>query len=159
MSASAIESQWSRERLIAAARAAAEGAYAPYSGFRVGAAALVETATGSRLVTGCNVENASYGLSLCAERAALAAACAVGGAREGGAPVITKFAVSCMDANADAPEGERMPCGACRQWLVELAPDAVVYVEGIEVEWRAADLLPSAFTLRRVGGAGDGVSS
>src|SRR5262249_60653261 len=67
--------QMDREKLLAAAREAAEHAYAPYSGFRVGAAVAVQTAEGPRLVTGANVENGSYGLTLCAERAALAAAC------------------------------------------------------------------------------------
>ena len=66
-----------REILLAAARIAATRAYAPYSRFRVGAAVVVATSNGPRIVTGANVENASYGLTLCAERAALAAACAL----------------------------------------------------------------------------------
>lgn len=155
METQSSESQWSRERLISAARAAAERAYAPYSGFRVGAAVVVEMVDGARLVSGCNVENASYGLSLCAERAALAAACALTGGHldKQTSTRITFVAVSCLDAPADASEGARMPCGACRQWLVELAPEAVVIVDGVDGAWRATELLPMAFTLRRDGGA------
>ena len=124
--------------LLGAARAAAAGAYAPYSHFRVGAA--VETTKG--IFTGANVENASYGLCLCAERTALAAA-VTAGARE-----ILTIAVACIDAPADATAGERMPCGACRQWIVELAPKAVVLVDGVGRVFTAAELLPAAFSLR-----------
>ena len=67
-----------RDELLEQARAAARHAYAPYSHFRVGAAVVVETPEGQLVVTGANVENASYGLTLCAERAALAAACQLG---------------------------------------------------------------------------------
>ena len=102
---------------------------------------------GARLVSGCNVENASYGLSLCAERAALAAACALTGWH------LDKQTSTRLEAPADASEGARMPCGACRQWLVELAPEAVVIVDGVDGAWRATELLPMAFTLRRDGGA------
>ena len=147
---------WSRERLIAAARAAALQAYAPYSGFRVGAAVVVETTDGLRMVSGANVENASYGLALCAERAALASACALGSAsrpedaleRRMAAPHISYVAVACLDAPTDGPVEERMPCGACRQWLAELAPDAVYFVDGVEGALRLPDLLPHPFRLR-----------
>ena len=145
------EANWTRERLLAEARGVAERAYTPYSDFRVGAVALLETAGGPRLAFGVNVENASYGLSLCAERAALAAACALAETlgRHGWRPRITRVAISCRDAGDKATAGERMPCGACRQWLAELAPDAEIYVDGVEGVWRVADLLPEAFTLRR----------
>jgi cytidine deaminase len=138
-----------RERLLATARAAAQHAYAPYSRFRVGAAVVVETAAGPEVVTGANVENASYGLTLCAERAALAAACLRVPPAEPGSPLqpprITHVAIACVDAPADAPPAGRMPCGACRQWLAELAPNAVYYVDGAPQDLRLADLLPFAF--------------
>lgn len=146
--------EWTRERLIAEARRAGERAYEPYSHFRVGAVVVVETAASPQLVAGVNVENASYGLALCAERAALAAACALAdGLRQekGAKPRIIAIAVSCLDADELAPAEERMPCGACRQWLAELAPDAVCYVDGVEGEWRVEELLPHAFRLKSKG--------
>lgn len=89
-----------------AARQAARRAYAPYSGYRVGAAALVED---GRIVTGCNVENASYGVGLCAECGLVSALHADGGGR--------LAAFSCCNG-----EGETiMPCGRCRQLLSEFA--------------------------------------
>jgi cytidine deaminase len=120
------------DRLLALAAEAAASAYAPYSGLRVGAAAL---ARDGRVFTGVNVENASYGLSLCAERSALAHAVAEG-IRPGD---VEALAVT-------AP-----PCGACRQWLVELAPDRVVYVrpDGSRAVATPAELLPDAFELER----------
>lgn len=142
-----------REGLLAAARAAAEHAYAPYSRFRVGAAVLVETRSGPQVVTGANVENASYGLTLCAERSALAAACMLEGVASPGSaaapqkPRVVALAVSCIDASSDAPASQRSPCGACRQWLAELAPDAVYYVDGIPGTLRLPDLLPYAFRM------------
>lgn len=134
-----------RETLLEAARAAAQHAYAPYSGFRVGAAVVIETAEGSAIATGANIENASYGLTLCAERAALAAARmqTAGSERQR----ITHLAVSCIDTPTDAPASLRSPCGACRQWLAELAPDAVYYVDGIPQDLHLDDLLPYAFRL------------
>ena len=150
------ESDWSRDRLIAAARNAAQRAYAPYSKFRVGAVVVVESADGMRLVSGANVENASYGLALCAERAALAAACALDdasrpedeNARRLTPPRIAYVAVSCWDALPNSPPDERMPCGACRQWLAELAPDATYFVDGVDGALRLEDLLPHPFRLR-----------
>lgn len=144
-----------RATLLAAARSAALLAYAPYSRFRVGAAVVVATSDGPRIVTGANVENASFGLTLCAERAALAAACALSSAirppdeqsRLGVAPTITQIAIACVDARDDAPAGERMPCGACRQWFAELAPDAVYYVNGVAGDFTIANLLPQPFLL------------
>jgi cytidine deaminase len=140
-----------RERLLAMAHAAAQHAYAPYSRFRVGAAVIVETPSGPEVVTGANVENASFGLTLCAERAALAAAClrvppVVAGVSPQ-RPRVTHVAIACVDAPDDAPPAGRMPCGACRQWLAELAPDAVYYVDGVPQELRLEDLLPFAFHL------------
>jgi cytidine deaminase len=146
------------ETLLAMAREAAEHAYAPYSGFRVGAAVVVQTAGGPRIVTGANVENGSYGLTLCAERSALAAACMLGSGRPGEAsrskarpPAVTHVAIACVDAPADAPVAERTPCGACRQWLAELAPKATYYIDGMPGELRLDDLLPYAFHLDGAG--------
>ena len=124
-----------REKLLAAARKAAVRAHAPYSRFRVGAAVLVDGA----IVTGANVENASYGLSLCAERAALAAAVAKGKRK------ITRVAV----ASPDAAPGTLVPCGACLQWIAELAPEAEILIDGAERPYRLADLLPRAFALKK----------
>lgn len=151
-----------RETLLARAREVALRAYAPYSRFRVGAAVVVRTSEGEQVVTGVNVENASYGLTLCAERAALAAACAfVSPPAEAPSttehaldampafprPDVLQVAVACIDAPPDAPAAYRMPCGACRQWLAELAPTAVYYVDGVPGELRLDDLLPHAFRL------------
>ncbi|HEX2347574.1 MAG TPA: cytidine deaminase [Ktedonobacterales bacterium] len=148
-------------RLLALARQAAEQAYAPYSRFRVGAAVAVVTSSGLRVVTGANVENASYGLALCAERAALAAACALPDAtrpteaapRVGSHPDITHVALACIDAPADAPPASRMPCGACRQWFAELAPHATFYIDGMAGPFTLADLLPQPFQLGSSGPA------
>lgn len=118
------------QELIALAANAREHAYAPYSGFAVGAAVL--TADGS-VFTGCNVENASYGLTICAERAAIFAAVAAG-KRE-----ITKLALVTDTAPPAAP------CGACRQVLAEFAPGAEVVAANTAGEhrsWKAEDLLP-----------------
>lgn len=124
--------------LLDRARTAALGSYSPYSRFRVGAAVL--TARGVFL--GTNVENASYGLCLCAERAALAAAITAG------ATEIQAIAVACIDARQDAGANELMPCGACRQWFVELAPRAEIHVAGVERAFTADELLASAFSLQ-----------
>ena len=127
----------SQEALLAQAREAAGRAYCPYSEFPVGAA--VETDAG--VFVGCNVENASYGLAVCAERVALFTAVAAGAKR------MTRLAVSCLRAGADDPPGSRMPCGACRQVIAEfMPPEAVVLVDGAG-EWRVVELLPDAFQL------------
>lgn len=132
-----------RDALIAAAREAAAAAYAPYSNFHVGAALLM--ADGS-VVTGANVENASYGLSLCAETVAVAKilSSAQRGSLEavavtGGAPGLTGKGPTVT------------PCGRCRQMLTELAQlggtDPVVWCDGGEgvLELRLSELLPHAF--------------
>ena len=127
----------SREELLQLARETAQRARAPYSHFRVGCA----LAAGGAIYTGANVEISSYGLSLCAERSALAAAISHG------AGPITQVAVACIDVSPDAGIAERTPCGACRQWLADLAPDAVIYMDGVEREFSVGELLPFAFGL------------
>ena len=97
-----MTTDWSSLR--AAATDAAQSAYAPYSGLRVGAAALVDD---GRVVTGCNVENASYGLTLCAECSLVSALAMTGGGR--------LVAFACTDGDG----GLLMPCGRCRQLLYE----------------------------------------
>jgi cytidine deaminase len=120
--------------LVAQARAAREMAHAPYSDFKVGAA--VECADG-RVFTGCNVENSSYGLSLCAERVAIFKAVSEG-ARD--------FRRVAVIADAFAPV---RPCGACRQVISDLFPrDAEVVMANLrgEVEiMRISELLPAPF--------------
>ena len=116
-----------------AARDASKRAYVPYSHFAVGAA--LQFADGE-VVSGCNVENASYGLTVCAERTALVRSIA-----EGRDPAtIERIAV-----HVDGPEGQ--PCGMCRQFITELAPQATVaFVSGGEyVEGPVSALLPAAF--------------
>jgi cytidine deaminase len=127
-----------RDELLAAAREAMASAYAPYSHFRVGAA--LRFADGA-VVTGTNVENASYGLSLCAET--LAVAWAMGKGRRGG---LVQVAVT---GDGEAPV---TPCGRCRQVLSELAgldgSDPVVWCGGEAevIETKLSELLPHAFT-------------
>ena len=118
--------------LVESARAVQQRAYAPYSRFRVGCALEADD---GRVFVGCNVENASYGLTICAERAAVCAAIAAGARRLRRAVVVT---------DADPPAA---PCGACRQVLSEFGRD--LSVEGVgpagAVSWTMAELLPSAF--------------
>ena len=128
-----------RQQLAAAALAAAEHAYAPYSKFRVGAAVLTDD---GQVFPGCNVENASYGLCLCAERNALSTAIATG------ARNFRAVAVACLDADASLGLNGRTPCGACRQWLLELAPEAEVVIAGEERAFTVRELLPHGFELR-----------
>jgi len=127
-----------REDLWQAAIQARSRAYAPYSRIRVGASLL--TAKG-HIYAGANVENASYGLSWCAERAALAQAVAA----EGPALRIQALAVV-----SDQP-GPFPPCGACRQVIFEFGPEALVIFQGEErvLEVPIQELLPHAFRLSR----------
>jgi cytidine deaminase len=121
------------DRLVEAASAAREKAHAPYSGFAVGAAVL--DANGGVHI-GCNVENASYGLSVCAERHAIAAAVSGGEDRIEALAVVTE---------TDPPAS---PCGACRQVMVEFGDFPVILANpaGERVLTRVSDLLPDAFT-------------
>lgn len=131
-----------RDDLIARARTAAQGAYAPYSKFHVGAALLF--ANGS-VVTGANVENASYGLTLCAETVAVGKALSAAGTRALVAVAVTG------GAPGRAGEGASVtPCGRCRQMLNEVAQlggtDPVVWCDGeVVIETTLSALLPHAF--------------
>jgi cytidine deaminase len=121
------------DRLVAAARDARRHAIAPYSDFRVGAALL--TADG-RIVTGCNVENASYGLTMCAERVALFKALSDG---------VRDFRMVAVVADTATSTA---PCGACRQVLWEYCGDVPVVLAnltGVTARHQLADLLPMPF--------------
>ena len=120
------------KKLSAAALAARENAYAPYSKFKVGAA--VETADG-HIFTGCNVENASYGLTCCAERNAVFAAIG-SGARS--------FKALCVVADTEEPVA---PCGACRQVLAEFPFEKIILAncKGLTKIMTVAELLPYGF--------------
>ena len=120
------------DKLLAAALAARENAYAPYSKFTVGAAVLADD---GRIFTGCNVENASYGLTCCAERNAIFAAVS-SGARS--------FKALCVVADTDAPVA---PCGACRQVLAEFPFEKIILANCLgQVKITTADeLLPYGF--------------
>ncbi len=114
----------------------AHHAYAPYSNFRVGAAVLLSDGT---IVTGCNVENASYRLTVCAEQAAIATAVSLYG------PTIRIRAIAVTNLNDTASQ----PCGACRQTIHEFStPDTIVFFpaeKGVIAEATIAALLPAAF--------------
>lgn len=124
--------------LLKRARVAAETAYAPYSQFRVGAAVLA----GGEIFTGSNIENASYGLTICAERTAIFNAVTKGHRK------IEAIAVACIDAASDASPSSRMPCGACRQVMAEFASSgAPVVVDGVGLT-SVGELLPQPFDLK-----------
>jgi cytidine deaminase len=126
------------ESLVKAASAARNSAYARYSGFKVGAAVLT---TDGRTFTGCNVENASYGLCNCAERTALFSAIAAG-CKPG------EFSHLAVVADTAGPVS---PCGACRQVMMELGGAALIVIQanlkGDRAQTTAAELLPGAFAL------------
>jgi cytidine deaminase len=122
------------------AAAAAENSYSPYSHFRVGAAILLEDGA---IVTGCNVENASYRLTTCAEQTAIASAIAQHG------PSIRIRAVAVANLNDEACQ----PCGACRQTIAEFASaDTRIFfpnADGTSTELTMTQLLPAAFVLKQ----------
>lgn len=120
------------DRLIAAATEARRNAYAPYSKYPVGAA--VETSDG-RVFAGCNVENASSGLTICAERVAVGAAVSAGARDIKSVVVVT---------NSDPPAA---PCGACRQVLAEFGSEIAILAVGSggSREWKISELLPDSF--------------
>ncbi len=121
------------EDLLSAAIYARQKAYAPYSGFKVGAALR---GSAGEIFSGCNVENASYGLTLCAERTTVCTAVAAG---------IRTFTQMVIVADSETP---CPPCGACRQFLFEFAPNLELWVANLSGEtkfYRLCDLLPEAF--------------
>jgi cytidine deaminase len=125
-----------RRDLVQAAMDVRQRAYAKYSNFLVGAALL---AADGRIFAGCNVENCSYGLTICAERSAVFNAVAAGQQK--------------FDLLAIASVGGVTPCGACRQVLAEFAPDLPIVLVNVDqpdviVEANLRDLLPGAFVLR-----------
>jgi cytidine deaminase len=123
-------------RLLGAARQARRRAHAGYSGFKVGAA--LETADGT-IITGCNIENATYGLTMCAERVAMFKALSEGHRR-----------FRCIVVVADTQE-PTPPCGSCRQILWEFAGDIEVILANLRREtgrYRMSDLLPVPFDAR-----------
>lgn len=127
-----------RSDLIAAATAVRDNAYAKYSKFHVGAALLT---AGGKIYLGCNVENISYGLTICAERFAIGAMIAAGEREPTAIAIVTK--------------GGGTPCGACRQVLAEFAPSLPILLvdadTGAVVETDMAKLLPSQFASEFVG--------
>ena len=130
--------------LVAAARAAADHAYAPYSDFPVGAAVVMADDPTATVHTGTNVENASYGATVCAERTAVHHAVSLGFRK------IATVAVSVRN-NLDKPIADRSPCGICRQVIHEFAtPDTVVLLDNGSDTPDAltiAELLPHGFNL------------
>jgi cytidine deaminase len=128
-------------KLLDSAKKAAQNAYAPYSRFNVGAAVLTE----GGVFTGANIENACYNLGICAERVAIS------NARMNGYTNIIGIAVNCenapKDENGKIKEHQVMPCGACRQWIAELAPKAWLVTNASLRAYTLEDILPLAFTL------------
>src|SRR5215831_18215994 len=125
-----------RQRLLRLARQAMKNAYAPYSHFRVGAAILTSK---GKVYLGCNVENASYGMTNCAERTAIFAAIADSG------PKLEVVAVAVTNDHGVPCS----PCGACRQVIYEFGPEAQVWFQG-KRSWQETpitDLLPEGFRL------------
>ena len=130
-----MEPQIDCAMLLRGAREAQKKAYAPYSKFPVGAALLVDSGDVFR---GCNVENISFGLTICAERTAVFSALQAGK---------QKFVAIGIVTNAFRPSA---PCGACRQVLAEFAPDLIIFSQGNGAEvtrWSLASLLPESFDL------------
>lgn len=133
MSSSQIELPADWQRLREAARSVRERAYSPYSEYQVGAAIVTVDGT---IFAGCNVENASYGGTICAERSAVCSAVSAGQ---------TKFSAICVSLT-----GTPVPCGICRQFLYEFNPDMLVLLDDVNLETAPecvilSDLLPRAF--------------
>jgi cytidine deaminase len=130
-------SESTRKKLLAAARAAMKNAHAPYSNFRVGAALLT---TAGKVFGGCNVENASYGMTNCAERTAIFSAVASLGSKMEieEIVVVNNHNVPCS------------PCGACRQVIYEFGPKAIVHFQAADgpKTLSISELLPEGFRLK-----------
>lgn len=126
--------------LSARAMEAAKNSYSPYSHFPVGAAVL---AASGEIFDGCNIEDASYGLTICAERSAIFSAVSAG-YKELGA-----IAVVCPEGDLEEPD-TLMPCGACRQVMYEFMPkEAPVFVVGLTERFTVGGLLPHGFRLKK----------
>jgi cytidine deaminase len=124
------------DKLISAAKDVRKNAYAKFSGFEVGAALLTDD---GKIITGCNVENSSFGLTICAERTAIFKAVSEG---------YKKFVAIAVVSQSDQPA---RPCGACRQVLYEFNPDleiACANINGTIDKFLLSDLLPEGFRLR-----------
>jgi cytidine deaminase len=126
-----------KSQLLEAAQSVLQNAYAPYSRFRVGAAILTHL---GNLFTGCNVENSSYGLTLCAERTAIVSAVA----QEGGDRMKIRAVAVVNEKGTYCP-----PCGACRQVMFEFGADAVILLQEGDAlkQVTMTQLLPGAFQL------------
>lgn len=125
------------KELLAKARAASKNAYAPYSHYKVGAALITRN---NLIYTGCNIENASYGATICAERVAISKAVSAGNLD------IDKIAIVAENGKY------AYPCGICRQVMAEFMPEGYVIVDDISEgirEVAVKDLLPEAFSLSK----------
>ena len=139
----------SDEMLLAAARAAGGHAHAPYSGWKVGAAAVFAE-TGAAIHPGANVENGSYGLTICGERSAIFAGVVAGGRR------LVRIALTCTDSSGTLV-AKIAPCGACLQVIAEFGTgDTAIVIDG-RGTFRLADFLPLPFGAESLQ-AHDGVS-
>ena len=123
------------EALLKKARTAAERAYAPYSNFKVGSALLMSDGS---VIFGCNIENASYGMTICAERSAIAGMVSIGH--------LDPVAIAVAGGKSGVP---CPPCGACRQVLAEFNPDMLVVLESPNriIVMSVDELLPMSFSL------------
>lgn len=131
-----------RAKLIERARAARATSYAPYSNIHVGAALLLEDGS---MIEGANVENASYGMTVCAERIAIFKAVTGHGARRFSAIAVSVFG----EAGAGLGAAALSPCGACRQVMAEfMSDDAPVIVDGSR-DYTMGELLPDAFRIEK----------
>jgi cytidine deaminase len=124
------------DALITQARSTRDFSYSPYSKFPVGAAVEMDS---GKVFTGTNIENASYGLTICAERVAIFNAISQGETK------IKRIAISCPSTEGSA--NSLMPCGACRQVISEFStPSTIIIVDGVG-EFKINDLLPQAFEI------------
>ncbi len=127
----------SDDSLLTAARAAGANAHSPYSGWRVGSAAVFAE-TGATIFKGANVENGSYGLTICGERSAIFAGVVAGGRR------LVRIAVTCTDSSGTLV-AKIAPCGACLQVIAEFGTsDTAIVIDG-RGTFRLADFLPLPF--------------
>ncbi len=124
-----------RKLLLDHARKAKKNAYSPYSEFKVGAALKT---SGGKIFSGCNVENVSYGLSICAERTAVFKAVSEG--------------YNDIDSIAITSSGKihTFPCGACRQVLAEFNPNMIVYIDGLTESFKISELLTHSFDKKQL---------